>query len=165
MMREQPTARDTAEPRARADAARKSAAAAATPGAGLGVRAAVPAEGAAASRGLVADVERRLAAGALVSSSRKLTCAGEPVDQVSWADGARVLKVALRVPGGGEVVGWYDGAGRLRAVTTVSSDGGATVHRLIDGSGRVVHEDRSGGTSDDAARWLDAHEPRAACEE
>ncbi|GEJ58787.1 zf-HC2 domain-containing protein [Anaeromyxobacter diazotrophicus] len=76
----------------------------------------VEAHAAGASPAVAEDVERRAAAGELREERRRLTCDGRTLERVALLDGERVVKLTVRFEDGAVEVGWYDGAGALRAV-------------------------------------------------
>jgi hypothetical protein len=135
---------------------------AAAPRASEALRSQAPREDARiASRALVTGVEQRLAAGHLLATARSLTCDGVDLEQDAWSDGDRIAKLALRAPDGTVAEGWYDGQGRLRAIAArrVGAEPFALERQLDDG-GRVVHEERSGGTGrGDISQWLPLRGP------
>jgi len=74
---------------------------------------------------IVDDIERRAAAGQLHQEERRLTCDGAPIERLALLDGARVVKLTVRTDDGTVHEGWYDGAGRLRAMRRGAGGSGA----------------------------------------
>jgi hypothetical protein len=67
-------------------------------------------------RSIADDIERREAAGLLREQAWRLVCDGAAIERVALVDGGAVVKLTVRDGGGAAYAGWYDAAGRLRAI-------------------------------------------------
>jgi hypothetical protein len=67
-------------------------------------------------RSIADDIERREAAGLLREQAWRLVCDGAAIERVALVDGAAVVKLTVRDGRGASYAGWYDAAGRLRAI-------------------------------------------------